>query len=355
MPSRLIDAFATTSTLAEVFSDASVLAAMLRFEAALAHCQARLGVIPASAAEAIAAVDCLSAGSFAEEARQSATLAIPFVTALRSRVGAEAAEFVHYGTTSQDVLDTALVLMLREARRFLAQDHARLERRLRALSEEHASTCMIARTLLQPALPISFGLKVAGWHGAVQRSWRRLDAAFDEALALQFGGAVGTLDRFGPLGPRLAEELAKELDLPLPEAPWHAHRDRLASLVAQCGVYTGCLAKIARDISLLMQAEVGEVSEPGGGSTAMQHKRNPAGSVVTLAAAARVPGLVAAFLAAMPQEHERAAGGWQSEWPTVADVVQSVGSALAAVAGTVEGLTVHPDRMRANLEAATGS
>jgi 3-carboxy-cis,cis-muconate cycloisomerase len=187
------------------------------------------------------------------------------------------------------------------------------------------------------------------WFGAVDRSWRRLSAAFDEALLLQFGGASGTLAAFGDRGPELAAALAAELQLVAPAAPWHAQRDRLASLIAHCGIYTASLAKIARDIALLMQPEIGEVAEPGGGSSAMPHKRNPAGSVVTLAAAALVPGLVAAFLSAMPQEHERAAGGWQSEWPVVAGVIQATGSALAALADTLEHLTVHPDRMRAGL------
>lgn len=358
MPAPLIDSFATTGVLAEQFSDAAVLGAMLRFESALARAQARLGMIPHTAADAIAQVDRIDAGSLADEARRSASLAIPFVKALTEAVGRidpAAAGFVHWGATSQDVLDTALVLLLRDARHWLAHDHARLETALRMLSERHAATVMLARTLLQPALPTTFGYKTAGWYGAAHRSWRGLARAFDEALLLQFGGAAGTLAAFGTRGPELAAELAKELDLPLPAAPWHAHRDRLAALIAQCGIYAGSLAKIARDLSLLMQPEIGEVSTQGGGSSAMPHKRNPAGAVVALAAAARLPGLVAAFLAAMPQEHERAAGGWQSELPTVADAIQATGSTLAAVADTVEGLTVHAGRMRANIEATAGA
>jgi len=358
MAARLIDSFATTGALAEVFSDAGVLAAMLRFEAALAQAQARLGMIPRSAAGAIAKVDRIDLASLAEEARRSASLAIPFVKALTGRVrqiDAEAAGFVHWGATSQDVLDTALVLLLRDARQILTRDHARLEATLRALSDQHSGTVMLARTLLQPAPPITFGYKVAGWFGAVHRSWRRLSQAFDEALQLQFGGAAGTLAAYGDCGPELARELGQELRLSAPGAPWHSQRDRLAWLIAGCGIYTGSLAKIARDIALLMQSEIGEVSEHGGGSSAMPNKRNPSGSVVALAAAARVPGLVAGFLAAMPQEHERAAGGWQSEWPTVAGVIQATGSTLASIADTVEDLTVNPGRMRANIEATQGA
>ncbi|HUK18134.1 MAG TPA: lyase family protein [Bryobacteraceae bacterium] len=356
MHPRLIDSFASTDALSEVFSDAAVVRAMLRFETALAETQERLFLIPS--AHAMIQVDPPDPATFAWYARQSASLAIPFVKALTARVreiDPQAAGFVHFGATSQDVLDTALVLMLRDARQILTGDHVRLESVLRTLSDRHAGTVMLARTVLQPAPPTTFGYKVAGWFGAIHRSWRGLSRAFDEALQLQFGGAAGTLAAYGDRGSELARELARELRLPLPEAPWHAHRDRLASLLAHCGVYTGSIAKIARDITLLMQPEIGEVSERGGGSSAMPNKRNPAGSVVALAAAARVPGLVAAFLAAMPHELERAAGGWQSEWPIVADVIQATGSALASVADTIAGLTVNPARMRANIEATHGA
>jgi 3-carboxy-cis,cis-muconate cycloisomerase len=349
---RLIDSFASTAALADCFSDAAVLRAMLRFEAALARAQARLGMIPDDAARAIGAVECVEAGDLSRAARDSASLAIPFVAALRKQAGPD---FVHWGATSQDLLDTALVLLLRDARSVLARDHARLDRRLRDLSEEHAGTVMLARTLLQPAAPTTFGYKVAGWLGAVDRGWSRVSHRVDEALQLQFGGAAGTLAAYGSRGPELAAELARELELPLPAAPWQSHRDQLAALVAATGVYTGSLAKIARDISLLMQPEIGEVSERGGGSSAMPHKRNPAGSVVALAAATPVPGLVAGFLAAMPQELERAAGGWQAEWPMVASIVQAAGSALAAVADTVESLTADPARMGANLDTTRGA
>lgn len=358
MSARLIDGFATTSALASVFSDAAMLNGMLRFESALANAQARLGMIPPGAADAIGKIHDLDAGSLAEQARDSATLGVPFVRALTERVrqiDSGAAGFVHWGATSQDLLDTALILALRNARPVLTDDQARLSRALRALSDDHAGSVMLARTLLQPASPTTFGYKAAVWFGGVQRSWKRLSRAFDDGLQLQFGGAAGTLAAYGSRGPELARELSKELDLSEPAAPWHASRDRLASLVAHCAIYTGSLAKIARDITLLMQPEVGEVSEAGGESSAMPNKRNPSGSVVALAAAARVPGLVAAYLAAMPQEHERAAGGWQSEWPTVAGVIQSTGSALASVADTIDGLSVNPARMRANLEATHGA
>ncbi len=353
----LINSLGTTCELADVFSDASVLSAMLEFEAALARAQARLQMIPASAADAIGRVDpaSIDAALLAHKARETATLAIPFVKELTAIVDPAAVGFVHWGATSQDLVDTSMVLLLRRARPILSADHDRLERALRDLSAQHASTVMAARTLLQPAPPITFGYKVAGWLGGVHRSWRSLDHALGDALLLQFGGASGTLASYGDRGPALASELAGELGLANPEGPWHTHRDRLATLVAHCGVYTGALSKIARDVILLMQDEVGEAAERGGGSSAMPNKRNPAGSVVALAAAGRVPGLVAAYLAGMSQEHERAAGGWQGEWQIIADVVQATGSALAAMADTVEHLEVRPGRMRSNLEATHGA
>ena len=225
--------------------------------------------------------------------------------------------FVHWGTTSQDLSDTALVLCLAAAARILEADHARLARALRRLSETHKATVMLARTLLQPAPPITFGLKAAGWLAAASRGQARLKAAFREACVVQFGGASGTLAALGAAGPDVAKALAAELELPLPDAPWHAHRDRLAHLVGACGVYAGTLGKIARDISLLMQHEVGEASEPGGGSSSMPHKRNPAGCAIVLAAANRLPGLVSAFLSGMVQEHERGLGGWHAESSTI--------------------------------------
>jgi len=356
---RLIETLGTTGELADLFSDRSVLAALLEFEVALARAQARLGLIPQAAAGAIAqaaVAGAFDAAAIACEARQSATLAMPMVNALAARVrrtDEPAACFVHWGATSQDAVDTAILLLLGRAQAVLARDHARLEQSLRALSERHADTVMLARTLLQPAPPITFGYKAAGWYGVVHRSWRRLCVSFGEALRLQFGGAAGTLAAYGPDAMALAAGLAAELDLPV-AAPWHAHRDRLAALAAHCGIYTGALGKIARDIVLLMQQEVAEVEEAGGGSSAMPNKRNPAGCVVALAAANRAPGLVASFLAGMVQEHERSAGAWQAEWQTMAALVEAAGSALAAVSGAIDGLVVHPDRMRSNLAATRG-
>ncbi len=358
---RLFDSLGTTEALAAVFSDDALLAAMGRFEAALARAEAKAGVVPPSAAEVIgrcAETGHFDAAAISRAARGSGTISIPFVDMLTARVrdeDAAAATFVHWGTTSQDLSDTALVLCLAEAARILEADHERLARALRRLSDTHKSTVMLARTLLQPAPPITFGLKAAGWLAAASRGHARLRGAFRAACVVQFGGASGTLAALGATGPDVASGLAAELKLPLPDAPWHAHRDRLAALVAACGVYAGTLGKIGRDVSLLMQHEVGEASEPGGGSSSMPHKRNPAGCAIVLAAANRLPGLVSAFLSGMVQEHERGLGGWHAESATIVAAVQATGSAIAALADAIEGLTVDPERMKANIDRTLGA
>jgi 3-carboxy-cis,cis-muconate cycloisomerase len=213
---------------------------------------------------------------------------------------------------------------------------------------------MLGRTLLQPAAPTTFGLKTALWYAGLDRAWSSLLAACDGAATIQFGGASGTLAAVGVRARDVATALARVLDLQ-PSPPWHTDRSRLAAVVAASGIYTGAVAKIARDVALMMQPEVGEAAERGGGSSSMPHKRNPAGAVVALAASSRMPSLVAAYLAAMVQEHERAAGGWQAEWPIVADAIQTTGAAVRAMADAVEFLEVFPGRMRSNLEATGGT
>jgi 3-carboxy-cis,cis-muconate cycloisomerase len=356
----LIDSLATTDALAGIFSDASVLQAMLDVEAALAEACARVGLIPEAAARAIRAAaraERFDPADIARQAAAAATPAIPLVHALRQHVAArdeEAAHYVHWGATSQDVTDSALALLLARARPVVARDHARLEAALRDLSEAHAETPMLGRTLMQPATPVTFGLKVAGWYGAATASWARLSRDWGEALVLQLGGASGTRAAFGGQGGGIADIMAAQLGLAA-VPPWHTARHRLGALVASSGLYAAALAKAARDIVLLMQAEIGEVSEAGGGSSTMPHKRNPTGCVAVLAAATRLPGLVSSFMTAMTQEHERAAGGSQAEWPTVAAVVQSTGAAVHALAAAIEGLSVDRERMRANLDATGGA
>ncbi|HKW19007.1 MAG TPA: 3-carboxy-cis,cis-muconate cycloisomerase [Terriglobales bacterium] len=361
---RLVEALSTTEALTEIFSDDSVLAAMLKFELALARAEARLKIIPQKAAKAIAsAADpaLFDISALSRQASRSGTLVVPFskaLTELVSKKDPDAAGYVHWGTTSQDVSDTALVLLLKRAMQVIVQDLKQAESSLRELSEQHRKTVMIGRTLMQPATPITFGLKAAGWFGAVHRSRIRLQRACEEALVLQLGGAAGTLAALGNEGPAVAQAFSDELDLPLPDAPWHTHRDCLAALICACGVLVGSLGKIARDISLMSQNEVAEVAEPSGegrgGSSTMPHKRNPVGSAITLAAATRVPALVASYLFGTLQEHERGVGGSQAEWPIIVDVIQSTGTAAHALSEVAQGLTVNPLRMRKNLESTDG-
>jgi 3-carboxy-cis,cis-muconate cycloisomerase len=205
---------------------------------------------------------------------------------------------------------------------------------------------------------VTFGFKAAGWLAGIRRSHARLQSSLADALVVQFGGAVGTLAALGDQGLAVARALAEDLGIACPDAPWHTHRDRLAALACSLGILTGTLGKMARDISLLMQNEIGELAEPGGdgrgGSSTMPHKRNPIGCTVTLAAANRVPGLVSSFLSGMVQENERGVGGWQAEWPTMSAMVRSTGLAAASMAEVAEGLTVDAERMRINIRATNG-
>jgi 3-carboxy-cis,cis-muconate cycloisomerase len=365
MAARLIDCLATTDELAKLFSDESVLESMLEFEVALARVEARLGIIPHSAGEKIAASakpEFFDTQTISKDGQQAGTPIIPLVKALRQRVHAsdpQGASFVHWGATSQDAADTALILLLKKAHPIFESNLSRVEKSLHGLAEKHANTVMLGRTLMQPAPPVTFGLKAAGWLGAIHRSHRRLNGSFTDALILQFGGASGTLAFLGDKGIAVGKALADELGLAYPEAPWHTQRDRLATLMCACGVLTGTLGKMSRDISLLMQDEIREAAETGdsgrGGSSTMPHKHNPVGCVLTLAAANRVPGLVAAFLSEMIQEHERGTGGWQAEWPTVAAIIQATGLAVHSMALVAEGLTVDSARMRSNIDATHGT
>jgi 3-carboxy-cis,cis-muconate cycloisomerase len=361
MAGRLIDALVTTPVLASAFGDDAYVGAMVAFETALARAQARVGVIPGAAAEIIAAIAeqaSFDVTELARAARMHATIALPFVQTLTARVDAAdraAAVYVHWGATSQDVVDTALVLCVRRAWESIAADHRRVVETLHRLSDAHADTVMLGRTLLQPAVPITFGLKAAGWLGGIARAWRAWLASYRSLLVVQYGGAAGTLSGLGDRGPDVVRALAEELGLGVPDAPWHGHRDRVAAFVTCAAVYGGELGKAARDISLLMQDEIGEVAERGGSSSAMPHKRNPSGATIVLAAANRLPGVAASVLAGMTTEHERATGGWQAETSAVADAVQAAGSAAAALADVLDGLSVDAARMRRNLDATHGA
>jgi 3-carboxy-cis,cis-muconate cycloisomerase len=361
---RLLDPLFTTDAMRAIFSDRRRLQGMLDFEAALARALARAGVAPAASVEPIVAqcnAEKFALDVLAREAALTGNLAIPLVKALTAAVAksdAKAAGFVHWGATSQDAIDTGLVLQLREALDLMQRELAQFSSTLARLAEKHQATLLAGRTWLQQASPVTLGLKVAGWLDAIHRHQARVAHARNQALTLQFGGAVGTLAALGENGPRVAAALADDLKLKLPSIPWHTHRDRFAEVATALGLLVGTLGKIARDISLLAQTEVGEVLEPAesgrGGSSTLPHKRNPVGAAVVLAAAIRVPALVSVMLVAMVQEHERGLGGWHAEWETLPEIFLLAAGALAHLAQVADGLDVYEEHMTHNLGATHG-
>jgi 3-carboxy-cis,cis-muconate cycloisomerase len=345
---------------AEATSDEKLLAAMARFEGALARASARHGLLPAAHAEIISRV-CERAhfdvAALAREGR-AGTLAIPFVKQLTAEVAVvskEAARHVHAGATSQDVIDTGAVLCLKPACARSAQLTVRLGNAAADLARRHAGTPTAARTLLQPALPVTFGWKASVWLSMLARSLTGMRAAAASACILQFGGPSGTLSSFGERGAAVMAALAQELDLPESLVPWHSARDRFARLGAELAILAGVAGKIGRDVSLLMQPEVGEAAEAAqagrGGSSSMPHKRNPALSMLALEAAQRAPALAATLLSQLTPEHERGLGQWQSQWFTLRELVCASAGGAAAMADALEGLEVNESRMRANLAA----
>jgi 3-carboxy-cis,cis-muconate cycloisomerase len=362
LSSLLRDRPASTPAMLAVFGDAALLRAALLFEAVLAEALVAEGLIPLEAGEAVVAacVELPDVEDLAEAAAHAGTLAIPLVQVLRQRVAARhgdaVAALVHKGATSQDLADTALMLQAKAGAALIRDEAVRLANALAVLSEAHAATPMLGRTLLQAALPITFGLKVAGWLQGVDEALMRFDIEAATALRLQFGGATGSLAGLDGKAVAIAGHMAARLDLALPATPWHAQRGAIAGLGGALAILVGTIGKIARDLSLLAQTEVAEAFEPRidgrGGSSAMAHKRNPTGCQVALSAALRAPHLAATLLSGLPQEHERGLGGWQVEGPVLADLFHLAHGALAAMAPVIEGLDVDVDRMAANLAAA---
>ena len=349
---------------AEKLSDAALLAAMARFEGELALASAGAGLVPADAAATIAKVAAsatFDAAAIGKAARKSATFTIPFVKSLTDQVGAvsaDAARYVHFGATSQDVADTGVVLCLGPASGRVLALSKRVGDAAAALAKKHVYTPMVARTLLQPAVPVTFGWKAAVWLSALSRSHARFRTASAEARQLQFGGAGGTLSAYGDKGDTIAESMAKSLGLAHAPVTWHSARDGFARLGAEAAILAGAVGKVARDVSLMMQPEVGEAAEPAGtgrgGSSAMPHKRNPVGCVAALEAAQRLPHLAAVLLQQLAPEHERGLGQWQGQWFTLRDLLCSAASALSAMAEVLEGLEVNEGAMLENLERTRG-
>lgn len=361
---QLFDAYFTARDMREVFCDQGRVQAMLDFEAALARAEARVGLIPSSAVAPIAAACDASLYDFAALGEAIATAgnsAIPLVKALGKQIAssdAEAERYVHLGATSQDVMDSGLVLQLRQALVLIENQLAQLADSLAAQAQRFAITPLAGRTWLQHATPVTLGMKIAGWLGAVTRSRQRLQELKPRLLVLQFGGASGTLAALGEQALPIAKALAEELQLTLPEQPWHTQRDRIVEFGAVLGLIAGSLGKFGRDISLLMQTEAAEVFEPAapgkGGSSTMPHKRNPVGAAVLIGAATRVPGLVSTLFSAMPQEHERSLGLWHAEWETLPEICCLVSGSLQQARLLADGLEVDAARMARNLELTQG-
>lgn len=365
MAGRLVNALGAAARTAEAFSDQATLRHMLRFEAALTVAVARARLIPKkhlAVIEQACDPDLYDPVALAETARRNLTLTVAVVRALTAEVrkrDAGAAASVHWGATSQDLIDTAMVLQLGEAVPPLLEDLHGIVTALAGLARRHRATPMLGRTLLQPATPLALGQKIAGWASDIDRATRRLEESFAETQILQFGGASGSLSALGEKAEPVMKLLASRLGLALPPAPWFAQRVRVAAFAQDVALVVGALGKAARDIALMMQFEVAEASEPTGagrgGSSTMPHKRNPVGAGTVLTAASRAPQLAATIVAGLPQEHERALGGWQAEWPTLAALVESMGSAVEAMAEVAPGLVIDVDRLAASLAATNGA
>ena len=366
--SSFFDDLLSTPEALELFSERKLIGTMLRFEAALARAQAKAGLIPESVAHSIidtCKVELFDVGKIVRESACTDSIAVPFVKILKETVGLfnrGAADFVHLGSNSQDVVDSAMALVAREAVTLIERDVHKVVAVLLALAERHAAAPMLARTFMQPASVTSFGLKCASWAAPLLRSLQRLQIASARALCLQLGGSVGTFADMGmagkPLGPQVTAHMALELGLREPPFVWHTQRDEWMALGCELALLTGSLGKIAKDVSLMVQYEVGELVEPleagRGGAFVVPYMRNPVSCIAALAAAQRAPHRVAGLLAAMPQEHEPALGNWHAELAEWPGLVMSAHGAARAVAQALSSLKVETRRMRTNLDAVRG-
>jgi 3-carboxy-cis,cis-muconate cycloisomerase len=344
-----------------LFSDVTQLQLMLDVESALARAEAKLGLVPQQVAEAIskaAHVENLRIERIAGGTRETGVPVPALVTEIGRVAGEQAARYIHLGATTQDILDTALVLQMRHALEYLRRDLVALARTLATRASEYRDTPMAGRTHLQHAVPITFGLKCAVWASPLAAHVERLDQAARRGQVVQFGGAAGTLAALGANGVAVAEALAHELGLGVPDLPWHVARDSVAEIVALLGLVCGSLSKFALDVSLLMQTEVAEVFEPhapgGGGSSTMPQKRNPVAAEYIIAAARGVHALVPLMLTAMAQDHERATGLWQSEALALPQCFVLCAGAMAHALAIASGMTIDAVRMRRNLDLGGG-
>lgn len=342
-------------------SDQAWLQAMLDTEAALARALEAAGLAAPGAGAAVTAAakaDAFDLAQLGEQAPRTGNPVPALVRELGRRLPPDAAAAVHKGATSQDIIDTAAMLLTRQALTAVTADLAEAASAAARLAGEHRDTLMIGRTLLQQAVPVTFGLVAAGWLSGLDEARTALARVASSRLAVQFGGAAGTLAPLGDAGPDVAARLAAELGLAVPTLPWHTGRLRIIEIGAACAGACGVLGKIARDVTLLAQSEVAEVRERGGegrgGSSAMPHKQNPVAAIAVLGCTKQVPGLLATLASAAEQEHQRAAGAWHAEWLPLSDLLRRTGSAAAWAVDMLSGLAADPARMRANLDAAGG-
>ena len=360
LDSALVGPLLATDAMRAVFGDPARVAAMLRAEAALARAQARAGLVPPALAEAVAAIDPddLDRDAIGRATAVAGVPTIPFVKAVQARLPAALARDVHRGATTQDILDTALVLQMREGLALIERDLGATIAALLRLAETHRATPCVGRTYGQHAAPITFGVKAAGWALGLAEVAEGLAPLRARVLAASLGGPVGTLAGLGEAGPSIADGFAAELGLAPSALPWHARRGRIAETGAWLGLLVGALAKMATDVASLASTEIGEVAEPWapgrGGSSAMPHKRNPVSATVILAAQGAAPGHVATLLTAMGAAHERPAGPWHAEWHALPTLFGLASGALAEGRRLGEGLSVRPERMRRNLDATRG-
>jgi 3-carboxy-cis,cis-muconate cycloisomerase/3-oxoadipate enol-lactonase len=354
----------STPQMSSVFSQREQLRAMMRFEWALTCALEKYGLAETGSNAVLAALldaTFVDTELLVRDARAAGNIAMPFVRQLTATVKARsevAARSVHLGATSQDVLDSALVLQMREALTLIDAAIEQLEGALVNRVREHRNTVLMGRTWLQAGPPTTLGLKLAGSLAALRRNRERIRSAAARTLVIEFGGAVGTLAALGTAGGVVSAEVAKLLDLAEPELPWHTQRDNLVDMVQVLAILTGTLAKFATDIALLMQSEVGEAGEESGegrgASSTMPHKHNPVACAAVIATHARMPGLAATMLHAMAQQHERGLGLWQAEWETVPEAFQLTAAALAYSVQIAEGLQADAARMRSNLDGLLG-
>jgi 3-carboxy-cis,cis-muconate cycloisomerase len=360
MPEKVEDLFSTIA-MDDVFSPEAHVKGMLAFEAALARAEARAGLIPLDAADVIAGsckVELFDVAEVYRKAKIAGTPAIPLVRMLIAHIEGDAKKFVHWGATSQDVIDTAMMLQSRDGIDLLLQGLLGVCDRCARLTEQYRETVMAGRTLLQQAVPITFGLKAARWLSMVVRQVYALRERRKHSLAVQLGGAAGTLAALGEHETQVMDFLADELGMPAPEMPWHSERDRVAEIAGTLGIIAGAMAKVASDVALLAQTEVGEVSEGPeagkGGSSAMPQKHNPVDATFAIASARMALGEVPIMLSGMTQEHERGVGGWQAEWEALPNLFRYTSVAVEHVRRLVGGLEIDTKRMSANLELTQG-